>query len=88
MKTTLIGRIEHGIDGHDRYEHFELDEEARNQALDQKMSHLEWVRNVAEDRGFFDGSGPGQLFCNSVTVLPFPYNEDRFVVITHIQRDI
>ena len=87
MKSTHVGRVELGIDGHDIYTHVDLAEDDIENAAAAGLTPLEHLKAIALERSSFD-RGTGQLFCDSVTVLPFPHSETRFVVITQVRRDI
>ena len=85
MKTTPIGSIELGIDGHDSYSRIEL-EDSDIEELGSRDA-ADWVHKRVLQRFSFDGNGPGTLFLTSFTVLPFPHNDRVFVIIAHVRRD-
>jgi hypothetical protein len=85
MKTTPIGAIELGVDGKDAYSRIELDDADLEAIGDGDAA--DWVHAQAMQKFSFDCRGPGTVFLNLFTVLPFPSNERAFVLIAHVRRD-
>lgn len=87
VKTTYIGAIELGIDGRDIYYRLDLNEADLTAISGERCSELSYVDRTLLAEAAFPCSGVGSLFCDRVTVLPFPDQEDRFVGIVHVRRD-
>ena len=63
--------------GWDAYAHVTFEEETT----------LEEARDWAESKAYSDTGMPGGLFCTSVTVLPWPGDSTKYVVVAHMRYD-